>query len=307
MTKMDCVAITIASLSMIRDLSEPMHRPSRQPTTIRDDMVPGGSMSRYGRRTAAFRLGGDFVECGVYRGFVSSAIMDYLDWNVTCGARRFFLFDTFDGFVHEQLDTDEQGRFAEFGDKYKSTYESTAKAFSETRNLNIVKGAVPESLTTQNIASVSYLHLDMNCAAPEIAALEHFWPKLLTGALVLMDDYAYRGYGPQYVALNSFAEKVGYRILSLPTGQVCLSSETAFVKVICRLFRDLIFLTTFGHWPISSDIAAQANVGFQGERGQREESVDAPRFPTAPKRGQKRLMGDVVLTHLPSPFHWRQR
>ena len=168
---------------------------------------------------SAFRLGGDFVECGVYRGFVSSAIMNYLDWNVTCGARRFFLFDTFDGFVPELLDTDEQGRFAQFGDKYKGTYKSTTKAFSGARHVNVVKGIVPQSLTTQNIASVSYLHLDMNCAAPEVAALEHFWPKLPTGALVLMDDYAYTGFRPQYVALNRFADKVGYQILSLPTGQ----------------------------------------------------------------------------------------
>jgi hypothetical protein len=168
---------------------------------------------------AAFRLGGDFVECGVYRGFVSSAIMNYLDWNVTRGDRRFFLFDTFDGLVPEQLGTDEQSRVAQFRDNYKGIYESTAKAFSGIRNIKIVKGIVPESLATQNIASVSYLHLDMNCAAPEVAALKHFWPKLSTGALVLMDDFAYAGYEPQYAALNSFAEKIGYQILSLPTGQ----------------------------------------------------------------------------------------
>lgn len=43
----------------------------------------------------ALHLPGDFIECGVYRGFRSSAIMDYLDWNNL--DRRFFLLDTFRG------------------------------------------------------------------------------------------------------------------------------------------------------------------------------------------------------------------
>src|SRR5437588_7885241 len=41
------------------------------------------------------QLTGDFVECGVNRGVLSSAIMQYLNWNQL--GRRFFLFDTFRG------------------------------------------------------------------------------------------------------------------------------------------------------------------------------------------------------------------
>ena len=40
-------------------------------------------------------LEGDFVECGVNRGFLSSAIMEYLDWNSL--DRGFYLLDTFAG------------------------------------------------------------------------------------------------------------------------------------------------------------------------------------------------------------------
>src|SRR6476659_7753725 len=45
--------------------------------------------------TSAARLDGDFVECGVNRGFLSSAIMELLDWN-TLG-KTFWLLDTFAG------------------------------------------------------------------------------------------------------------------------------------------------------------------------------------------------------------------
>src|SRR5580658_2219147 len=43
----------------------------------------------------ASKLDGDFVECGVNRGFLSSAIMQYLDWDTL--NRTFYLLDTFAG------------------------------------------------------------------------------------------------------------------------------------------------------------------------------------------------------------------
>src|SRR5207302_1157173 len=48
----------------------------------------------------AVRVPGDFVECGVNAGFVSSAIMQGLDWPQN--DKRFFLIDTFSGPVLTQ-------------------------------------------------------------------------------------------------------------------------------------------------------------------------------------------------------------
>ncbi len=52
-----------------------------------------------------------------------------------------------------------------------------------------MRGKVPESLATVEIERVAYLSLDMNIAYPEIEALKHFWPKLVPGAIVVLDDY----------------------------------------------------------------------------------------------------------------------
>jgi hypothetical protein len=59
----------------------------------------------------------------------------------------------------------------------------------------------------------------MNCSTPEVAAAEFFWERLVPGALLLLDDYAYRGYRPQKVAMDRFAQTKASKILSLPTGQ----------------------------------------------------------------------------------------
>ena len=47
------------------------------------------------------------------------------------------------------------------------------------------------TLAQANIEQVSYLSIDMNCSAPEIAAAEFFWEKLTPGAVVLLDDYGF--------------------------------------------------------------------------------------------------------------------
>ena len=59
----------------------------------------------------------------------------------------------------------------------------------------------------------------MNCAGPEIAAMEFVWDRLSPGALVLLDDYAYLGHGSQKAAMDNFAAARSIPILALPTGQ----------------------------------------------------------------------------------------
>lgn len=59
----------------------------------------------------------------------------------------------------------------------------------------------------------------MNCMIPEVAALDYLWERLVPGAVILLDDYAYYGYQPQKDGMDQWAEKMGIAIASLPTGQ----------------------------------------------------------------------------------------
>lgn len=59
--------------------------------------------------TAALHTPGDFMECGVNAGFISSAIMQHLDWRSRTD-RTFFLVDTFNGPVFEQFSPEEVAR-----------------------------------------------------------------------------------------------------------------------------------------------------------------------------------------------------
>jgi O-methyltransferase len=112
-------------------------------------------------------------------------------------------------------------------DTYQECYEEVLETFSPFPNAHIVRGIVPEFLPEVKADKVCYLSLDMNCADPEIAALEHFWPRLSTGAIVVMDDYAHLGYTKQKLALDEFARAQKVMILGLATGQGILVKNKA--------------------------------------------------------------------------------
>jgi hypothetical protein len=172
----------------------------------------------------AVRVPGDFVECGVNAGFVSSAIMQHLDWRKV--SKRFYLIDTFGGPVLSQYSAEEsdEGRLRAAQDAiargaYVTDLERVRANYSEWPGVQIVPGAVPDVLSTLAIDRVAFLHIDMNCAYPEKAALEYFWDALSPGAMVLFDDYAYFGYESLTRQIDEAVQAFGAQVLSLPTGQ----------------------------------------------------------------------------------------
>lgn len=167
----------------------------------------------------AVRLPGDFVECGVWKGFLSSGIMSYLEWNRL--DKKFFLFDTFCGIDESQVSPEEfaKGNMPHFRKHYVDNYDEVVRNFSEFRNVVVVRGSVPASLRSVAIDAVAYLSLDMNNARPEIEAAEHFWDRLVPGGVILLDDYGFVSYEEQKRAFDAFAQRHGVPLLALPTGQ----------------------------------------------------------------------------------------
>jgi hypothetical protein len=172
----------------------------------------------------AARLEGDFVECGVNRGFLSSAIMEYLDWNSL--NRDFWLLDTFAGLDERFVSGRERndGALLKSSEDLESGFyvrgaEQVRANFAQWPRARIVEGAVPETLSQVTASRIAYLHLDMNNAGPETAALDYFWRTLVAGAPVLLDDYAYFGYTAQKLAMDEFARVRGVTVCSFPTGQ----------------------------------------------------------------------------------------
>jgi O-methyltransferase len=164
----------------------------------------------------AVNLEGDFVECGVNRGALSRAIINYVDFPSL--NKKFYLVDTYNGLVEKYVSAAERSRGILPGG-YAECYEVVKQTFAEFPNVEIIKGIVPEVLPEVKTEKVCYLSIDMNCAEPEIAAAEYFWDKLVKGAIIVLDDYGWERRIAQKEAFDGFAKGKGVDIMVLPTGQ----------------------------------------------------------------------------------------
>lgn len=171
------------------------------------------------------KLAGSFVECGVNLGFHSRIICDYLD-NVP----TFYLMDTYKGFDEKTLSQKQIDNLKAWHQKFGTTpnwqnamyeecYERVVRTFSDKPQVKIIRGTVPDTLQQVTADKISYLSIDMNCAMPEIAAMEYFWPKMISGAITVLDDYGWDGHDEQRHAWDAWAARNSAPLLSLPTGQ----------------------------------------------------------------------------------------
>lgn len=155
-------------------------------------------------RTAA-RLDGAFVECGTAKGFMASAVCEYLDWK----DRPFYLFDTYEP---AELST-EAPFYATDGP------EPVARNFREWPGVQLIVGRIPETLQDMTIDRVAFLHIDMNSPAPEAAAVRRLWPLLVPGGLMIFDDYGFGPYEASRDSADRLANELGFTVLACPTGQ----------------------------------------------------------------------------------------
>ena len=167
----------------------------------------------------AAQIEGDFVECGVNRGGLARAIIDYTDFGRL--EKRFFLVDTFTGLVPEYLsETEKQKGFLEHFKYYQAdSKQEVAATFSPFGNVTIIQGTVPDVLPEIPANQVAFVSLDMNCTEPEVRAAEFFWDRLATGGIILLDDYTQKLHSEQQVAFDRFTAARGTSVLALPTGQ----------------------------------------------------------------------------------------
>jgi len=153
---------------------------------------------------------GAFVECGTGRGFLASTICDYFDWT----DRPFYLYDTFDPAMPDASGT----RGGPVCPYYAEGVAEVRDNFAEWPGVKLIVGRLPDTLS-DSVDRVAFLHVDLNHAPSEIAAVRHFWPRLVRGGVLVFDDYGFEGYEANRDAADALGRELGFLVLTSPTGQ----------------------------------------------------------------------------------------
>lgn len=137
---------------------------------------------------------GDFVECGVFFGGASMLMAKTL-LSVGQSSPELWLYDSFQGFVGEQAHDDVtwygdsiNARFPDFDGIAKDNISSTGYP---PEKLRLVKGDIEETAARNENGDIALLRLDTDTYHSTKAELEHFYPKLVPGGVLIIDDYGH--------------------------------------------------------------------------------------------------------------------
>ena len=152
------------------------------------------------------KIAGDFVECGVWRGGSTMAAARTLV-AMQDTERELWLYDTFDGMsepgpadvdhagndaahlLAEQDKQDSQSIWCRSPlDEVKQNVRSTGYPFKRFR---FVQGKVEETIPNQLPDRISLLRLDTDWYESTLHELEHLYPRLSQGGVLIIDDYGH--------------------------------------------------------------------------------------------------------------------
>lgn len=153
-------------------------------------------------------LNGDFVECGVSLGTEIKNIVSYF------GAQKFpKIFWGYDDF---QTNSDIQSGSTDVIDRKNLVMQR----FIDFSQVKIVSGSLIQSLETRSKEPISYLHLSLEDARIELAALDCVFDRVVPGGIILLNSYEWAGSHREHKKLeDQWFSKRGYRVFPLPTGQ----------------------------------------------------------------------------------------
>ncbi|MDX2103664.1 MAG: TylF/MycF/NovP-related O-methyltransferase [Alphaproteobacteria bacterium] len=160
--------------------------------------------------TLGLKQPGDLVECGVLEGFSMDAVARYVDLEQT--GRGLYLYDLFDG-------AGGVGRGVALPQHDSDLAWRVEQRFKQYSRAKVVAGFVPDSFQIAVPEQICFLHIDLNDADAETAALDSLWDRLSPGAAIVYDDFGWRSHAAQHAAATRAMAERGVSILELPTGQ----------------------------------------------------------------------------------------
>jgi len=167
---------------------------------------------------------GDIVECGVWRGGMSAGMAEILGSN-----KIYHLFDSFEGLPtpterdgREAFDFQKEKNSPHYFDNCSVEQEVAERAMKLARvEFLIHKGWFQDTIPDKKFGKgIALLRLDGDWYDSTMLCLEHFFPQLNIGGILIIDDYF--NWDGCTLAVHDFLAKKGmaYRIQTTSSG-VC--------------------------------------------------------------------------------------
>jgi len=190
------------------------------------DKIQIGMTQLMSREVYQQNIEGAIAELGVFRGFNASVMNHFFP------DRKFYLFDTFEGWDPRDLEADEQlgyttSHYLPFTD---TNIELVMSKMFHKENIIVRKGWFPDSAVGLEDETFCFVFLDANLYQPTYEGLHWFYPRLANGGYIVVDLFNWLDYPGAKKAVHDFSREVGISIIPIPntTGSVVIGKPLIF-------------------------------------------------------------------------------
>jgi hypothetical protein len=155
-------------------------------------------LAQYDLFKMAFDVPGCIVECGVFKGTSLSRFAMLRDLFGGDESRKIIGFDTFEKFPDTKFE-DDKGMLekfcAEAGNESISVEQmrDVLNHKKSNNNIDLIAGdineTIPEYVKKNPALRISLLNLDTDIYEPAVTILEHLYPRIVPGGILVLDDY----------------------------------------------------------------------------------------------------------------------
>ncbi len=155
---------------------------------------------------ATNKIKGAIAEVGTYTGASSKIICE------AKSNKEAYFFDTFEG-LPDVLKKDKNYKQGE----YSCSYEQVKEYLKNYKNIYLIKGVFPNSVSNTFNKKFAFVHLDVDIYRSTLNCLEFFYPKMVNGGIILTHDYSEKE--GVYKAFNIFFKDKEETIIELNCSQ----------------------------------------------------------------------------------------
>ncbi len=143
-------------------------------------------------------LPGAIVECGVFKGASLARFAMFRELFENPFSKKIIAFDTFGTFPETAYEEDKayRTRLIQAAGTESISKEQLMKVLEHkgtARSVELVEGditkTVPDYVRKHPELKISLLNLDTDIYEPSVAILEHLYPKIVRGGILVLDDY----------------------------------------------------------------------------------------------------------------------
>lgn len=174
----------------------------------------------------AVDLDGEVAECGAFKGLSSFVFCNYIRLaRPEFDGDRYHIFDSFEGLSEpskQDLSGQSTGEIDEEFQKagaFHGSLETVKSTLRDFPRIEYHRGWIPQSFEGIPEREYKFVHLDLDLYEPIKGGVEYFYPRMVQGGVIVIDEYGFPRWPGARKAVDEYCEANGLTTaVSLTTG-----------------------------------------------------------------------------------------